>query len=370
MSRLSNLDIVSVSGSRLFEHAPYSSKIYQYPDLGMRSYGSSAYQMQKRHTTSHMPNSKGFIDRVFNVVLNSLVRSTPRITSLRTRLSKEDMLEHLDDEAFNLLPLAPLHTGASAVLSNLTELHLDISLESQLLNKVENLTDHDHVFDTSNFGLRRLLALTSNLQSLTLDFFGGETMEGHCEFTAWLSEPASGPATGADDDEEKTNNKSQTTVAWNPPPIALPSLRKLGLKGLFISPKQLRSVFTKFGGLKSAELQGIYLRRCFIDEPPVPEDSDELENLWASFFRSSSACLAKMESLELDNLAVMQYRQDPVDIVSVATKDVDLVVFAPEEGSTEPPPNYKTVTNFGKDALKKLAKETLLGRDVIAAHQA
>ncbi|KAG6356420.1 hypothetical protein INS49_015808 [Diaporthe citri] len=367
MSRLPNLDIVSVSGSRLFRQAPYYSKIFQYPDLGMRSYGSSAYQMQARHTTSGSPNSKGFIDRVFNVVLNSLVRSMPRITSLRTNLSKADLLEHLDDEAFNLLPSAPLHTNAATFMGSLSELHLDISLESQLVNKVENLTDHDHTFDTSNFGLRRLLAMTCSLQSLTLNFFGGETMEGHCEFTAWLSEPASGSATGADDDDKETGNKSHTTIAWNPPPIALPFLRRLVLQGLFISPTQLRSVFTKFGSLKSAALHRVYLRRCFIDEPPVPEDSDEMENLWASFFRGSSTTLAKLENLELDSLAVMQYREDPNDGVSVSTKDVDLVVFAPDEGSAEPPPNFKTVTNFRKDALKKLAKETWLGRDVIAA---
>lgn len=367
MSRLPNLDIVSVSGSRLFRQAPYYSKIFQYPDLGMRSYGSSAYQMQARHTTTGTPNSKGFIDRVFNVVLNSLTRSTPRITSLRTNLGTGDILEHLDDEAFNLLPLAPLHTGAGTVLGSLSELHLDISLESQLLNKVDNLTDHDHTFDASNFGLRRLLALTCNLQSLTLNFFVGETMEGHCDFTAWLSEPASGSATAADDGDKEIGDKSRTTIAWNPPPIALPSLRKLVLAGLFISPTQLRSIFTKFGALKSAALHGVYLRRCFIDEPPVPEHSDGMENLWAGFFRGSSTTLANLESLELDNLAVMQYREDPDDGVSVSTKDIDLVVFAPGEGSAERPPSFKTVTNFGKDALKKLAKETWLAEDVITA---
>lgn len=368
MSHLSNLDSVSVSGSKLFRYASYRSKIFCHPDLGMRSYGSSAYQMQPRHTTSGLPSSKGFADRVFNVVLNSLVYSRARITSLRTNLSRDDTLDHLNDEAFNLHPLTPLQTSAATLLGSLTQLHLDVSLESELLAKVDKLRDHDHTFDTSNFGLRKLLTLARNLQCLTLRFVGGETIEGHCDFTAWLSEPVGRSLEEADDGSENTSsNNSLTTVAWNPPPIALPSLRRLVLQGLFISPAQLRAIFTKFHGLKSAVLQAVYLRRCFIDDPPVSEDSEEMENLWASFFRSSHSALAKLESLELDNLAVMQYREDPDDVVDVTSKDVDLVYFDPDEDSEDPPPSFMTVTNFERDALKKLAGETRLGRDLIAA---
>lgn len=367
MAHLPNLNEVSVSGSKLFAHAPYYSKIFHYLDLGMRSYGSSAYQMQSRHTTSGMPNSKGFIDKVFNVVLNSLVRSAPRITSLRTHLSSDDTLDHMDDEAFNLLPLAPMQTSAATVLGSLTELHLEISLESQLLEKVDNLIDHDHTFNTSNFGLRKVLTLACNLQCLTLKFVGGETIEGHCDFTAWLSEPASRSIEGTDDGNENPGSNSHNSVAWNPPPITLPSLRRLVLQGLFISPTQLRAIFTKFHSLKSAVLQGVYLRRCFIDNPPVPEHSDEMENLWAKFFRGSYSALANLESLELDNLATMQYREDPIDGVSVSSKDVDLVLFVPEEGRAGFPPTFMKVTNFGRDALSKLAGEIRLGQDVIAA---
>lgn len=367
LSHLPNLDKVSVSGSDVFSHVPYYSKILRYPDLGMRSYGSSAYQMQSRHTTNGTPNSKGFIDRVFNVVLHSLARSTPRITTLRTNLGRDDALEHLDDEAFNLLPLAPMQTGAASVLGSLTELYLDISLESQLLEKADVLTDHDHDFDTSNFGLRQLLTLACNLQCLTLNFFGGETIEGHCDFTAWLCERAGLALQTVDEVDENTGGKSHTQIAWNPPRIALPHLRRLVFKGLFISPTQLRSIFTKFGGLKSAVLQGVYLRRCFIDDPPVPEYSDEMENLWAKFFRGSYSALAKLESLELDNLATMQYREDPIDGVSVSSKDVDLVVFVPEEGRVGFLPTFMKVTNFEREALSKLAGEIRLGRDVVAA---
>lgn len=365
MSHLKNLDRVSISGSKLFRHALYRSKIFCHPDLGMRSYGSSAYQMQPRYTTSAMPNSKGFVDRVFNVVLNSLVYSRTRLTSLSTNLSKDDILDHLNDEAFNLHPLAPLQTSAATVLGSLTQLHLDVSLDSELLEKVDKLADHDHTFDTSNFGLRKLLTLAHNLESLTLSFVGGETIEGHCDFTAWLSEPAGRPLEEADDGRENPrSNNSHTTVAWNPPPIALTSLRRLVFQGLFISPAQLRAIFTKFHGLKTAVLQAVYLRRCFIDHPPVPEDSDEMENLWAGFFRGSHSALAKLESLELDNLAVMQYREDADDVVAVTPNDVDLVYFVSGEDSEGPPPSFMTVTNFGRDALKKLAGETRLGRDL------
>ncbi|KAL2272320.1 hypothetical protein FJTKL_06947 [Diaporthe vaccinii] len=367
MAHLPNLDKVSVSGSKLFAHAPYYSKTFHYLDLGMRSYGSSAHQMQPRHTTSGMPNSKGFIDRVFNVVLNSLVRSAPKITSLQTRLSNDDTLNYMDDEAFNLLPLAPMQTSAATVLGSLTELHLEVSLESQLLEKVDNLIEHDHIFNTSNFGLRRLLGLARNLQCLTLKFVGGETIEGHCDFTAWLSEPAGRPLEDAYDGNENASSKSHTSVAWNPPPISLPFLRRLVLQGLFISPGQLRATFTKFHDLKSAALQGVYLRRCFIDSPPVPEYSDEMENTWAEFFRGSHSALSNLESLELHNLATMQYREDPIDGVSVASKDVDLVVFVPEEGGAEFAHSFMTVTNFGRDALHKLAGQIRLGRDLIAA---
>lgn len=365
VSNLPNLDHVSVSGSKLFRHVPYYDKVFHCPDLGMRSYGSTAYQMQPRYGTSGRPNSKGFIDRVFNVVLNSLARSSPNITTFRTNLSRDDTLDHLDDEAFNLLPLAHMNTSATSVLGGLSELHLDISLESQLVEKVEHLADHDHTFDTSNFGLRNLLTLTCNLQSLSLTLFGGETMEGHCDFTAWLCEPANGYVKEADEDE--ADSESPSSIAWSPPPIALPSLRRLVLQGLFMSPEQLRAIFTKFESLKSAALFVVYLRRCFLDAPPVPENSDQMENLWATFFRGSSAALANLDSLELDNLAVMQYREDPDDGVAATAKDVDLVVFEPEQGSGKPPPSFKTVTDFGKGALKKLARETLLGREVIVA---
>lgn len=373
MSRLPNLDKVSVTGSKPFSHTSYHSKIFNYPDLGMRSYGSSAYQMQPRNTTTRMPNSKGFINRVFNVVLNSLVRSMPRITSLRTNLSRDDMLDHLDDEAFNLLPLAPVQISAATVLGSLTELHLDVSLESQLLEKVDQLTDHDHVFDTSNFGLRQMLTLAHNLQCLTLRFVGGETIEGHCDFTAWLSKPAGRSVEETEDGNKKSlSDISQTSVVWNPPPITLPSLRRLVLQGLFISPAQLQAIFAKFNGLRSAALQGVYLRRCFVDDAPVPEFSDEMENLWAGFFRGSHSVLAKLESLELDNLATMQYREDPVNGVAVTTKDVDLVYFVPEEDSVDasgPPYSFMTVTGTGftKEALRKVAGQTRLGRDLIAA---
>lgn len=375
MSHLANLEKVSVTGSIPFSQASYHSKIFHYPDLGMRSYGSSAYKMQPRKTTSRMPNSKGFINRVFNVVLNSLVRSSPRITSLQTNLGRDDMLDHLDDEAFDLLPLATIQNSAATVLGSLTELHLDVSLESQLLEKVDQLTDHDHTFDTSNFALRQLLTSACNLQCLTLRFVGGETIEGHCDFTAWLSAPARRSVEEAEVGNRKpdsTNSHTSVSVAWNPPPVKLPSLRKLVLQGLFISPAQLRAIFTKFSGLKSAALQGVYLRRCFVDDPLVSEHSDEMENLWAGFFRSSHSVLAKLENLELDNLATMQYREDPVNGVAVTSRDVDLVYFVPEEDSVDasgPPYSFMTVTGTGftKGALKKVAGQTRLGRDLIAA---
>lgn len=364
MSGLPNLNALSVSGSELFCYAPYFTRVYRYPDLGFRSYGSSAYQMQPRYTTTGMTNTKGFPDRVFNVVLNSLLRSTARVTSLRTNLFLDDVLEHLDDEAFDLAPLQHRQTNAAAVLGVLSELHLDVSLESQMLDKADSITDHVHIFDTSNFGLRQLLAFACNLESLSLNFFGGEQIEGHCDFTAWLCEPAQDDKAGTAG--EKKDGESPAPVSWNPPPVALPSLNRLVLDGLFLSPKQLRAIFTKFRGLRSVSLQGVYLRRCFLDDKPAPEDSDGVTNLWASFFRSSSAALARLETLELDNLAVMQYRQDPDDGVAVSPKDIELIFFDQgQAGADEPLPSFTTVTEFGEDALRKLAAETRLGRDLI-----
>lgn len=363
MSGLPNLKALSVSGSELFSY----TRVYLYPDLGFRSYGSSAYQMQPRYTTTGMTNTKGFPDRVFNVALNSLVRSTARVTSLKTNVFLDDILEHLDDEAFELTPMQHRETNAAAVLGVLTELHLDVSLESQMLDKVDNLTDHVHIFDTSNFSLRQLLAFSCNLESLSLSFFGGEQIEGHCDFTAWLCEHVpDGKADGKADNASEKKDKSPAPVSWNPPPVTLPSLHSLVLDGLFLSPKQLRAIFTKFRNLKSVSLQGVYLRRCFLDDRPAPEDSDGVKNLWASFFRSSYAVLAGLETLELDNLAVMQYRRDPDDGVAVAPKDIELVFF--DQGVTgddEPLPSFTTVTDFGEEALGKLAEETRLGRDLI-----
>lgn len=363
ISHLPNLDAVSVTGSRVSRISPWYSNIVQYPDLGMRSYGSSAYSMQKRYTRDGMPNSQGFVDRVFNIVLSSLARSKPSIASLRTRLSRGDeILEHLGDEAFNLPRFAAMHTSAATMLSGLSELHLDINLESSLLHSVDNLIDHKHAFGPCNVGLRQFLASARNLQCLTLDVWGGATSEGHCDFMAWLCEPAGLPEnleTGGTNIDMEPN----TSTVWTPPPIALPSLRRLVLKGFYMSPNQLRAIFKKFDGLKSVALLGVYLRRCLIDGPPVPESSDEMDNLWADFFRRSSSILSKLDSLELENLAVMQYREDSEVGVSVTQKDMELIVFVPSDRSTEPPSNFSNVTDFSKAALKKLADETWLGRD-------
>lgn len=343
ISNLKNLDTVSISGSKLFCRAPYSGSIFHYPDLGMRSYGSSAYQMQDRYVTSCIPNSKGFVERVFNCVLNSLARSAPKITTLRTNLDTDDFLQHLDDEAFDLPPFAPFYTSGFTVLASLSQLHLDVNLASELVHKVSMLADHQHNFDPCNTSLRQLLCATCNLECLSLNFYGGTPMESHCDFTTWLYEPANFP--------------TDTRVYW-------PFLRRLVLKGLFISPSQLRGVFVKFDTLRSAALRSVYLRHCFLDHPPVPEDwPDDVENLWASFFRGSSAALGKLENLELDRLAVMRYREDPDDGVGSTDRDVEMVVFVSELCGEETPTRSVTVNDFRKDALSKLAEETWFVRD-------
>lgn len=363
VSHLPNLDAVSVTGSRVPHITPWYFNTLRYPDLGMRSYGSSAYSMQKRYTGDGMPNSQGFVDRVFNIVLSSLARSRPRLASLRTNLSRGDeILEHLGDEAFNLPPFAPMHANAATVLGGLSELHLDINLESNLLHSVDSLIDHKHAFGPCNIGLRRFLTSARNLHCLTLDVSGGATSEGHCDFMAWLCEPA-GRLEEVEAGGKNTAIKPNTSIVWTLPPIALPSLRRLVLKGFYMSPDQLRAIFKKFDGLKSVALLGVYLRRCLIDDLPIPENSDEMENLWADFFRRSSSLFSKLDSLDLENLAIMQYREDSEVGVSVTQKDMDLVVFAPNDRGAEPPSNFRTVTDFSKSALKKLADETWLGRD-------
>jgi hypothetical protein len=348
-SNLTNLHMVSVSGSKLFCYAPYYDSMFRYPDLGMRSYGSSAYQMQDRYTTSVAPSSKGFVDKVFNCVLNSLARSAPNITTLRTNLDTGDFLEHLNDEAFNLPAFAPFYSDGFALLARLSELHLDVNLASRSVHKLDQLSDHEHTFDPCNIGLRELLCATGSLESLTLNFYGGEFMENHCDFTDWLCEPADGTA--------------DATAYW-------PCLRRLVLKRLFVSPSQLRAIFAKFDTLRSAALRRVFLRRCFVDHPPVPEHStDDLDNLWARFFRGSSGALANLESLELDKLAVMQYRDDPEVVVSTTDKDIEAVVFVSEglEDSADPPSRSVRVTDFRKDALERLAEETWFFTDWQAA---
>lgn len=346
ISNLKNLDTVSISGSKIFSHTPYYNKVFQYPDMGMRSYGSSAYQMQDRYVTSCIPNSKGFVERVFNCVLNSLVRSAPKITSLTTNLNTDDFIEHLSDEAFDLPPFAPFYTSGFTMLAGLSELHLDVNLSSELLHKVYALSEHRHNFDPCNTSLRQLLCATCNLECLTLNFYGGTPMESHCDFTTWLCEPADCP--------------TDSRVHW-------PFLRRLVLKGLFISPSQLRAIFVKFHTLRSAALHSVYLRHCFIDHPPVPElSTDDVENLWASFFQGSYAALTRLESLELDRLAVMQYREDPDDGVGSTDTDVEMVVFVSELYELcgeETPSRSVTVTDFSKDALRKLAEDTWFVRD-------
>lgn len=202
-------------------------------------------------------------------------------------------------------------------------------------------------------GLRRFLASASNLQCLSLNILGGDTFEPYCGFTTWFCEPPSGPL----GEYDSTVSKPGTLISLTPS-VVLPSLRKLVLNGLFISPIQLRAVITKFKRLKSVALCGVYLRRCFLDHQPVAGNSgEEVENLWASFFRGSFATLANLDSLELHDLGVMQYREDPDEGVRVTDKDIDIVVFPSAEQGGERPPQVKIVSDFGRDALKKLTEE-------------
>lgn len=364
MSNLPRLSTVSLSGSKLFSEDYHGPPEIQYAHSGMHSYGSSAYQMHIGYEGDGTQDSKGFLDRVFNVILNSLAVSASRVNALRTNLSGgEGKLKQLDDEAFNLPPHALFDTSGATVLGGLSELHLDVSLQSKLLYSVDIVTEHQHSFDPCNIGLRQVIALASNLQSLTLNAWDCVAPESHCDFMAWLAEPAGHLLGAVVEDDDKAESDSPTPIHWTPPPVELPSLQSLVLKGFYISPGQLRAVFKKFNGLKSAALHKVRLRKCAVDDPPVPAHSDDMENLWASFLRRSSAILANLDSLELDHLGVMQFREDPDGDVCVTDKDVDSILFGPGESSAEPPPSSRTVTDFGKDALKKLAGETLLRRD-------
>lgn len=341
MSNLTELKTVSVSGSIISQFLP-SAHTFFYPHLGMRSYGASAYQLQRRNVSDVEANSKGFPDSVFSCVFNSLVRSSPeKLRALQTNIDRHRNRPHLNDEAFYLPPFAPFITENLTFLANLTELHLDVNLESRSISRVRRTADHRHTFDPENISLRQLLCSCYSLVTLNLSVGCASDSRYHCDFTAWLVGTANNPSV-------------DNPVYW-------PFLRRLVLKGLYMSPATLRSIFLKFDTIESAVLEDITLRDCFIDHPPIPHHSQEqLENHWATFFSScgSATVLSNLKSLELDQLTVQRYREDPDDDVAIWDKDFERILFLLEAQYFDA--GYLetfTVTDFRPEALETLAEQ-------------
>ncbi|KAG8161344.1 hypothetical protein KVR01_009608 [Diaporthe batatas] len=342
LSNLTELQVVSVTGSTIPRDAPDYPRAVYYPDLGLHSYGATAYQMQPRDGQYLKPNSKGFPDKVFSCVLNSVVRSSPpKLVGLQTYLDNHGFLPHLKDEAFYLPPLVPPFPGRLTFLDSLTDLHLDVNLESKSMRRIVWRADHQHSYDPCNASLRQLLCACYNLENVTLSVFMTPKFVNHCDFTAWLA--------------ETDNTQGDPLVRW-------PSLRRLVLRGMYMSPTTLRKIFVKFDTLKSAALDCIVLRECFEDHPIVQEDSQEpLKNHWATFFRESghNALLSNLESLNLKNLEVGRYRKHSLVFVQQTDDDTDGVVFvlqAPQPGDEVPV--ALEVTDFRKEALETVAEQT------------
>lgn len=354
LSNLTELQAVSVSGSVGFCYVVSSSRICHYPHLGLRSYGAWAYQMQCRHVSDDVPNSEGFADNVFSCVLNSLARASPdKLLTLRTNLgghgylvNGDHAIPNLKDEAFYLAPFAPSPTEKKfTFLANITELHLDVNLESRLIRRIPRPADHRHTFDPGNASLRQLLCACHSLVSLSLSAYQTDYYVNHCDFTAWLASTA--------------DNPTGTPARW-------PSLRKLALRDMKVSPATLQKIFAKFDTLRSASLKGISLAECFVDHPYIRRDSEEpLENMWATFFRGSAAVLSGLESLELQHLCFGRWREDPHEVVGwLMDRDDGRAVFvseAPRAG--DDPPCKITVTDFCEEALEALARQTWFFQD-------
>ncbi|KAI3392868.1 hypothetical protein diail_5043 [Diaporthe ilicicola] len=358
MTNLPNLKTIGISGSKLDTQYPFPANpsINQYPHLGLRSYGSSAYSSQAREASSRMPNSTNFVDRIFNLVLGSLLVSEPKITRFETKLAGfRPILPLLDDGAFSLLP--PLSPGTTTLLGGLSHLHLDVSLESVFLRSIGPLR-HAHGFISRTSNLRRFLGFTCNLESLGLTFSPGLAAESHCDFVSWLCEPGVGPIEGPGEDIDNTSSDRTALNRCIPAPITLPSLRKLDLKGLHTSPSRLGAIFKKFSGLESCVLSEICLRLCPIDRLLGSGGaSDETENLWSSFLCNSHAALENLTRLDLSDLAVRRFWMDPNGMAEGVS---DSIIFVRDHGAMQSSCRSITVEDFGQDALEELAAETWL----------
>lgn len=360
ISNLPNLNKVSICGSRDFRQLLSHTSTVQDPGFIRRSYGSAAYEVFPRDRGSTRPNSKGFDDRVFSAVLHSVLRCGTQISSIETKLSEDQQLAHLGDEAFNLLPT--LNSNAHAVLGGLSKLHLGISLQSNLFSS-HDLNNHIHGYSPFTIRLRKFLSFTHNLQWLALDFQLSPKSQSHCSLAAWLCESTGPPHRSAGEDASQIGSNNSSLIHGNPVSITLPFLRRLDLNGLSLPPSSLRAIFTKFDGLTSSTLCEVCLTLCPVGTIPTLGDSEDIDNPWASFFRDSSTLLAKLQVLQLKNLAVLGFRFTSDDVV---TSNNEVIFFVPDEGlakdSQSCPPRSITVTDFGKDALEKLAAKTWLGK--------
>ncbi|KAJ0115077.1 hypothetical protein J7T55_001486 [Diaporthe amygdali] len=358
ISNLPNLKNVSICGSREFRRLLSHTPTVQDPGFIRRSYGSAAYEVYPRDRGSTSPNLKGFDDRVFSAVLHSLLRCGTQVSSIETRSSEDKQLVHLGDEAFNLLP--SLNLNARAVLGGLSKLHLGISLRSNLFS-THDLNHHFHGYSPFTIRLRKFLGFTRNLQWLALDFQLSPKSQSHCGLAEWLCEPTGPPHRSAGEDASQIGSNNSSLIHGNPVSITLPFLRRLDLNGLSLPPSSLRAIFTKFDGLTSSTLCEVCLTLCPVGSVPTLGGSDEIENPWASFFRDSSTLLAKLQVLRLKNLAVLGFRFTSDDVV---TTNKEVIFFVPDEGVTKGPqscpPRSITVTDFGKEALEKLAEKTWL----------
>ncbi|KAI6896985.1 hypothetical protein KC318_g10422 [Hortaea werneckii] len=202
------------------------------------------------------------------LVLQTLGRANARPQNLETFLRRDDKLEPLSFDVFNLL----LTPSIPSVLAGIQRLMLSVS--------VVNTWSPSGGFDsiekrTTSVPLKRFLAHTPNLQCLRLNFESDASSAD--EILEWLG--------------QRPDSSSLTTspTAVHVPAIQLNNLVELDLGMVSIHESTLVDIITKFN-LKSLNLWKVSIK-----------ESNDSESMWPSFFMT----LAKeLRSNSLQSLMV------------------------------------------------------------------
>ncbi|KAF1835860.1 hypothetical protein BDW02DRAFT_267203 [Decorospora gaudefroyi] len=271
-------------------------------------YRETGIPLKFNSISTYMPEMQGtyFVSRLFSNVLYALGRANRNPPEFEVLLCHQG----LSDTAFSLPDF--VRPAVEPVLEKMTTLLLNVSFVGRLLH---THTNGQTVDPNAGRFIRQFLGCTPNLTHLRVNFEKG--LVAHNEsFLDWLGQPV--PTISA-----------RTTDWFDPPPIALPFLKRLELGQLSVPTNTTVTLVTKF--TSTLEYLSLWRMNLYtLSAPPIGHKP----NLWKDLFER----LSKIPQLNLTHLKVGMVQQNHM-----------FVDFGPGEGRAAP---LKQMEFSGRDTDK------------------